>query len=417
MLTKLRLEQFKNFEDSSLILGPLTVLIGTNASGKSNIRDAFRFLHGISRGYSLAEIMGEKYIEGGVLQWQGIRGGTRESTYLRANTFTLTIELIDAYKAATIYSIEVKPGTGVSRPEIVKESLHVDDMRIFRYPCSDKKCLGVDIAPVNIYQPLLTQIAAQQNWKAKSEINCAKEMISAINSMRFLDLSPNAMRQPSFPGQTVLGDRGENLSSVLQTICEDSRQKQALVEWIRELTPMDASDFEFVADQTGRILLTLVEESGRKTSIYSASDGTLRFLAMIAALFGPETSQFYFFEEMENGLHPARLHLLLQLMERKASEGKIQIVATTHSPQLLRFLDKNTHKHTSLLYRLPDTSEGRIRRITDIPDVQRLIEEQDIAELHESGWFEDAMFFLDDTEYNRIRQLCPEVAELEGRIR
>ncbi|MCP4345100.1 MAG: AAA family ATPase [Desulfobacterales bacterium] len=49
MLKKLRLEQFKNFKDSSLILGPLTVLIGTNASGKSNIRDAFRFLHGISR--------------------------------------------------------------------------------------------------------------------------------------------------------------------------------------------------------------------------------------------------------------------------------------------------------------------------------------------------------------------------------
>ncbi|MUG98777.1 AAA family ATPase [Scytonema sp. UIC 10036] len=63
MLTKLQLERFKNFQDSELILGPLTLLVGTNASGKSNIRDAFRFLHGISRGYNLAEIMGEKYVE------------------------------------------------------------------------------------------------------------------------------------------------------------------------------------------------------------------------------------------------------------------------------------------------------------------------------------------------------------------
>lgn len=227
MLTKLRLERFKNFKDATLALGPLTILIGTNASGKSNIRDAFRFLHGISRGYNLAEIMGEKYIEGGVLQWQGIRGGTRESTYLQADTFTLTTELTDAYKAATIYSAEVKPGIGVSRPEIVKESLHVDDMRIFHYPCPDKKCLG---APVNIYQPLLTQIAAQQNWKAKSEINCAKEMISAINSMRFLDLSPNAMHQPSFPGQTVLGDRGENLSSGREAAREYNRIRQLCPE-------------------------------------------------------------------------------------------------------------------------------------------------------------------------------------------
>ena len=60
MITSLHLEHFKNFEDATLKLGPFTVLIGANASGKSNIRDAFLFLHGIGRGYSLAEILGEK---------------------------------------------------------------------------------------------------------------------------------------------------------------------------------------------------------------------------------------------------------------------------------------------------------------------------------------------------------------------
>ena len=42
---------FKNFADETLRVGPFTVIIGANASGKSNIRDAFRFLHGIGRGY------------------------------------------------------------------------------------------------------------------------------------------------------------------------------------------------------------------------------------------------------------------------------------------------------------------------------------------------------------------------------
>ncbi len=60
MLTKITFKGFKNFKDTSLELGPLTLLVGANASGKSNIRDAFRFLHGIARGYNLAEIMGEK---------------------------------------------------------------------------------------------------------------------------------------------------------------------------------------------------------------------------------------------------------------------------------------------------------------------------------------------------------------------
>jgi len=68
MLKKLRLERFKNFQEAELTLGSLTILVGTNASGKSNIRDAFRFLQGISRNYNLAEIFGEKWIEGGVIQ-------------------------------------------------------------------------------------------------------------------------------------------------------------------------------------------------------------------------------------------------------------------------------------------------------------------------------------------------------------
>ena len=65
MITRLHLKNFKNFRDATLELGPLTVLVGTNASGKSNLRDAFRFIHGMSRGYNLAEIIGEKYGEGG----------------------------------------------------------------------------------------------------------------------------------------------------------------------------------------------------------------------------------------------------------------------------------------------------------------------------------------------------------------
>ena len=89
MFTSLRLERFKNFKDAELKLGPFTVLIGANASGKSNIRDAFRFLHGIARGYSLADIIGEKYGEGGERVWSGIRGGVREIAFSGDRSFAL----------------------------------------------------------------------------------------------------------------------------------------------------------------------------------------------------------------------------------------------------------------------------------------------------------------------------------------
>src|SRR5262249_24516602 len=90
MIESLRLERFKNFQDATMKLGPFTVLIGANASGKSNIRDAFRFLHGIGRGYSLAEILGEKY-QGGERVWSGIRGGTREIAFSGSDLFTIGI--------------------------------------------------------------------------------------------------------------------------------------------------------------------------------------------------------------------------------------------------------------------------------------------------------------------------------------
>ncbi len=213
--------------------------------------------------------------------------------------------------------------------------------------------------------------------------------------MRFLDLAPDAMRIPSIPGQDILGDRGEYLSSVLQSICETEESKQAILEWIRELTPVDVVDFEFVPDQTGKILVTLVESGGQKTSAYSASDGTLRFLAMIAAMLGTKPAKFYFFEELENGIHPTRLHLLLQLIEQKVSEGKIQVVATSHSPQLLGFLSEKARKDAALVYRLPDQPDAKIRPILQIPEVERILKEQDLARLHSSGWLEDAVAFLE----------------------
>src|SRR5437764_9409488 len=107
MFTSLRLERFKSFKDAELKLGPFTVLIGANASGKSNLRDAFRFLHGIGRGYSLAEIIGEKYGEGGERVWTGIRGGPRAISYAGARSFALTVQMSESDGEELRYHIEV----------------------------------------------------------------------------------------------------------------------------------------------------------------------------------------------------------------------------------------------------------------------------------------------------------------------
>lgn len=435
MIQKLTLEHFKNFEQAQLALGSLTTLIGSNATGKSNLRDAFRFLHGIGRGYLLAEILGEKYSEGGYLEWRGLRGGTREITYFGSQRFTVTVELATQSNTAYIYSIQVEPGDQRTKPRVVTESLFMNQRMVYEAHLKEATTPqngaahllvhsshydqdGRFINEINLEmrsdQPVLHQAALSQETRFFGDINIFfKTLLLEVEltflNMRFFTFHPDAMRIPSLPGQTVLGDRGENLSSVLQTICEKQEYKQALLVWLRELTPMDVIDLDFVADQTGRILVNLTERDGHRLSAYSASDGTLRFLAVLAALLGPkvtdDTSQvprFYFFEELENGLHPTRLQLLLQLLEQETGTGEIQVVTTTHSPQLLQALSPAAREHASLIYRLPETPTGYIKQIMELPEIQRILTHQNLALLHESGWFEDIVNFLENAPSNEM---------------
>jgi predicted ATPase len=412
MIKTLTLENFKNFKDATLNVGELTLLVGTNASGKSNVRDAFRFLHGVSRGYTLAEIVGEKWIDGGVLQWRGIRGGIREIAYRGHSLFSIEAALT----TGETYRIVVK-STHPAGLRVVGESLHVGRKAVFDSRDSSPPQLEpAQFLSVSLRRsgsndthkhrlrfssahPVLTQIASSDEVSLGVKVR-VKQVIDSLGSMRFLDLAPDAMRQSSLPGQTVLGDRGENLSSVLQSIVADPSLKNALLEWIKELTPLDVTDFEFVADQTGRVLVTLVESDGQRTSAYSASDGTLRFLAIISALLAPSAARFYFFEELENGIHAARLYLLLQLIEQHVSSKAIQVVATSHSPQLLGILGKKARESAALIYRLSGSPDARISRIVDIPDAKRVLGEQDLARLYASGWLEDAVSFVETASGN-----------------
>jgi predicted ATPase len=409
MINSVRLENFKNFRDATLTLGPLTVIVGTNASGKSNLRDAFRFLHGVGRGYSLADIVGEKFVDG-VKQWSGIRGGTREVPRFGSRSFSIESKVNWDYNNG-IFTHRICVGCfdeGIP-VRVVKESLYLNDKLIFDaepHESSDpglREGLKVRYLTNGIEQeymegqfvidyPVLNQLLFSEAINPAFRI-WAKVFRIHINSMRFLDLSPEAMKNFAVRGQP-LGDRGENLSSVLQAICTNAARKKAMMEWIRQLTPLDVVDFEFPEDPTGRVLVSLVEANGNKLSAFSASDGTLRFLALIAALLAPDPAQFYFFEEIDNGIHPTRLSLLLQLIEQQVKKGKVQIVATTHSPQLLTMLSPESREHAYLVYRNEREPDAQLQRIMDIPSAKDVLERHTLGRMLETGWFENTMDFV-----------------------
>lgn len=224
--------------------------------------------------------------------------------------------------------------------------------------------------------------------------DAAGTVVSAFQGIRFLDLSPDAMREPAAPGHLILGDRGENLSAVLFNIVKDPEKKGALLGWLRSLTPLDVTDLEFREDLLGRVLVYLVESNGHRTSAASASDGTLRFLALIAALLSPESGRLFFFEEIDNGFHPTRLHLLLDVLEQASRRMGCQIIATTHNPQVLAYLSDRARQDAVLLYRLEGSQESKAIRIMDIPDVKRVLDSQDLGRLFATGWLEDTLEFL-----------------------
>ena len=87
MITSIRLVNFKNFADETLRVGPFTVIVGANASGKSNIRDAFRFLCGIGDGFTLAEIIGGKSRS----NWEPIRGAANEIIRFGQEKFSIEV--------------------------------------------------------------------------------------------------------------------------------------------------------------------------------------------------------------------------------------------------------------------------------------------------------------------------------------
>ena len=255
-----------------------------------------------------------------------------------------------------------------------------------------QKKLGLRIA-VRPNQPALTQIQ-EHSRVVRSHKEWVSQVAQALAGIRFLDLSPDRMRQPAFPGQTVLGDSGENLPTVLKEICADERRKKTLAEWTQALTPMDVDDFEFPTDPTtGRVQLVLVEKNGSRVSAYSASDGTLRFLAMLAALLGTNPARLYVFEEIDNGIHPSRQQLLMDLIEGQTAKGNYQVVTTTHSPDLIELVGTDTFESTSVVCRCPDTDDAEIRAVAELPNANKLRKSQGLGRLHRSGWMENAVLF------------------------
>lgn len=414
MFQTLYLQDFKSFASATLPLSPFTLLVGANASGKSNIREAFRFLHGAARGYSLAEMVGEKWADGGFLVWNGVRGGAPHIVRFGKRRMSLRAEFTTSAQTQRQQHFQYRIDIAIRENgtlKVVRESLHQGDRYVYdTHPDGDPRGAPSPMIRARIRKygsghppddsfiddrPILGQLH-DSRVATEATKRVASAAIDHLRSMAFLDLSPHAAREASQAGITVLGDRGENLSSVLAELCADDQRRAQLTSWVRALTPTDATGFDFSQDANGRVMAQLIEASGASIPLSAASDGTVRFLAMIAALMNPDRPHLLFFEEIENGIHPNRVYLLLDLINQSVGRTS-QIVATSHSPQLLVHAYRSREARPNLVYR----SESGVARIVDVrgePVIRQVLSQDDPAALMAAGWFENVAAFLDEDE-------------------
>lgn len=410
MFKRIGVRHFKSLVDVRLPLGPFTLIVGANATGKSNIRDALRVLHGVGLGYSWAEILGGRYGAGGVLQWRPIRGGAAEASTFGSDSFTVVVKH-ESRRGVLSYGANVMTSDPLIGPHTYIEHAYYSGDVLFSSRLDERSPLQQGLPNVRVLgvhssgndpslgsdTTTLAQLGERRGISPYVRRGCA-EVTAIFASIRFLDLHPDAMREPSPPGVTILGDRGENLSSVLQAISRDPARKEALLGWVRALTPMDVTELVFKLDHRGKVMVYLVEADGVETSAESASDGTLRFLALAAALHSPDTGKLFFFEELDNGIHPTRMHLLLQLVRQACKTQGVQVIATTHNPALLAFLDAEDREHAVLTYRPEGSKHTKLRRIMSLPGVAEVLQTQDLGRLLTTGWLEDAAVFSDADE-------------------
>ena len=409
MLTRLKVNGFKNLVDVDVRFGPFTCIAGPNGVGKSNLLDAITFMSALA----------EKPLHEAVLSVRddGSRSGDLRTVFRRigdkySNEMTLEAEMIvprkgyddlgqeaEASITFLIYKIRLAyrdaDGRGFGRIELLHESLnHInigDAKKNLPFPHKpiwrasavqgrrtsafiSTEIQGSNAPIIKVHQDsgssgrarvLLasslprTVVSAADAAESPTAVLAKREM----QSWRRLQLEPSALRRPDdFTAQNSLGSDGSHLPATLYHLAKGqgiaTNEEQSL-EQMSEIYTRIANRLSTLIDDVREVsvdrderreLLTLTV-SGRDRTPHAArslSDGTLRFLALGVLETDSRAQGVLCLEEPENGIHPARVKAILDLLSDIATDTEEavndenplrQVIINTHSPVVVKEVD------------------------------------------------------------------------------
>lgn len=409
MIKEIHFKNWKSFRDAKLMIDPLTVLIGTNASGKSNALDGLRFLNRIAAGMDLSSALV------GDTSRNGIRGGA-EWASLKPNTeFTLEVLFGVDENMEYLYSITVQTipqvlliGESLKRIKYTgKRTIRAYEINLF---WTDTLSGDIPAITARLYnehrgkpkdcgrsKSILQQLHGQASRQEISE--GVDYVVRALSNIFILDPVPGLMRGYS-PFSKGLEENASNIAGVIAALPEE-KKRNVISTISKYASKLPEKDIEKVwaepvgLFQTDAMLYCkekwVIGTDSMTVDARSMSDGTLRFLAVLTALLTrPENSQIII-EEVDNGLHPSRAGLLLEILDEIGQARRIDVLITTHNPALLDAMGENMVPFIVVANRNLETGSSELNLLESIDSLPKMLASGTLGEITSKGLIEKSL--------------------------
>lgn len=346
LLKSIRIRNFKAIRDSGVLkLRPFTVLIGNNGSGKSSLLEAMATYQAIVR----------EGVDAAMRPWKGfehIRNYHAESTLRKTpeghvyvgDAMRFYVRLVQERKPVQLYLRVVSDG---NRLFISTEKHRLDKLEVVR----DSE--GYVTLPMGTRSlvPLADGTSMISPTPSVHDVTRFDPTPSAraVLDWQFVLLEPEQMGEPSpqqrTGGKVRLQKDGRNVADYLRSINESGeagqRAVEALIDAMHFVLPYAQDIKTQITSELERAVYLQANEEGLRKPIpgWLLSTGTLRVVALLALLKDPAGPSVIFIEEIENGLDPRTVSLLVDEIRRVTQSGEKQVIVTTHSPYLLDLLE------------------------------------------------------------------------------
>lgn len=402
MLSSITIKDFKSYQNATLDLSPLTVLIGANASGKSNAVEALRLLSWIAQGNRLDSdpfaINGRRRIRGTAGQL-GYRGAARFSfdcatTYPRWDGYSITLSaLFDEFRIVDEALTGSHEKTPLFRVRFWEERRDRElNVRVKGAPANETPLEASCTDQMAVLIQIQNLPRLEESRRPAEDLKGAAALYEQwLSQIVFLDAHPAAMRYYSRKHDRRLATDGSNLSGVLYHLCQNPDTRAELLQLISILPEQEIQNISFIETPRDEVMVQLTETFGGTTTdtdVTLLSDGTVRVLAVAAAVLSAPEGGLVVVEEIDAGVHPSRAEKLLHELSRVAERRSVRILTTSHDPALLNAVPDESLSNIVFCYRDPATGSSKLVRLRDLSRYPELIAQGPVGQLLTRGILE-----------------------------